>query len=50
MEKVENIEITEEMKQEEAELLGEETEGQEEAEMKQEEKRELAEAERLPAV
>lgn len=44
MEKVENIEVTEEMKQQEAEMLGEETEGQQEEERKQEEARELAEA------
>ena len=44
MEKVENIEITEEMKKQEAELLGEETEGQ------QEEARELAEAQRTGVV
>lgn len=50
MEKVENIEVTEEMKQQEAELLGEETEGQQEAEMKQEEARELAEAQRTGVV
>lgn len=50
MEAVENIEITEEMKQEEAELLGEETEGQQEEEMKQEEARELAEAQRTGVV
>ncbi len=50
MEAVENIEITEEMKQEEAELLGEETEGKREAEMKQEEARELAEAQRTGVV
>lgn len=46
MEKVDNIEITEEMKQQEAELLGEETAGQQEAEMKQE----LAEAQRTGVV
>lgn len=44
MERVENIEITEEMKQQEAEMLGEETEGQ------QEEARELAEAQRTGVV
>lgn len=52
MEKVDNIEITEEMKQQEVELLGEETggqqeeAGQQEAEMKQE----LAEAQRTGVV
>ena len=51
MEKVENIEITEEMKKQEAELLGEETEGQQEKETrKQEEARELAEAQRTGVV
>ena len=51
MEKVENIEITEEMKKQEAELLGEETEGQQEEETrKQEEARELAEAQRTGVV
>lgn len=51
MEKVENIEITEEMKQEEAEMLGEETGGQQEEETrKQEEARELAEAQRAGVV
>lgn len=51
MEKVENIEVTEEMKQEEAEMLGEETEGQQEEETrKQEEARELAEAQRTGVV
>ena len=44
MEKVENIEVTEEMKQQEAEMLGEETERQ------QEEARELAEAQRTGVV
>lgn len=44
MERVENIEITEEMKQQEAEMLGEETEGQ------QEEARDLAEAQRTGVV
>lgn len=44
MEKVENIEVTEEMKQQEAEMLGEEAEGQ------QEEARELAEAQRTGVV
>lgn len=50
MEKVENIEVTEEMKQQEAEMLGEETEGQQEEERKQEEARELAEAQRTGVV
>lgn len=51
MEAVENIEVTEEMKQEEAEMLGEETEGQQEEETKkQEEARELAEAQRTGVV
>ena len=44
MEKMENIEITEEMKQQEAEMLGEETEEQ------QEEARELVEAQRTGVV
>lgn len=52
MEAVENIEITEEMKQEEAEMLGEETEGQQEEAGKQEAemKQELAEAQRTGVV
>lgn len=52
MEKVENIEITEEMKKQEAELLGEETEGQQEEAGQQEAemKRELAEAKRTGVV
>lgn len=50
MEKVENIEITEEMRQQEAEMLGEEIEGQQEAEMQQEEAMELAEAQRTGVV
>ena len=44
MEKVENIEVTEEMKQQEAEMLGEETEGQ------KDEARELKEAQRTGVV
>jgi len=52
MERVENIEITEEMKQQEAELLGEETEGQQEEAGQQETemKQELAEAQRTGVV
>lgn len=50
MEKVENIEVTEEMKQQEAEMLGEEAEGQQEEENQQEEARELAEAQRTGVV
>lgn len=50
MEAVENIEVTEEMMRQEAEMLGEETEWQQEAEMQQEEARELAEAQRTGVV
>lgn len=51
MENIENIEVTEEMKQQEAEMLGEEAEGQQEEEARQqEEARELAEAQRTGVV
>lgn len=53
MERVENIEITEEMKRQEAELLGEETEGQQEEAAGQQEagmKQELTEAQRTGVV
>lgn len=50
MERVENIEVTEEMKQQEAEMLGEEAEGQQEEENQQVEARELAEAQRTGVV
>lgn len=51
MEAVENIEVTEEMKRQEAEMLGEEAEGQQEEETRQqEEARELAEAQRTGVV
>lgn len=52
MKKVENIEATEEMKKQEAEMLGEQAEGQQEAETErqQEEARELAEAQRTGVV
>lgn len=51
MEKIENIEVTEEMKQQEAEMLGEETEGQQEdTTRQQEETREMEEAKRTGVV